>query len=408
MKYFYYITLLILTASCSKSNSLKKAPLKNEEKIKELRKKTVSNEKNFPTLELNSLNDFNIHVYDNEKEHSFSRKLDLVKEDYIRAKMERILYNRTPEKLSYRDIYKFQFNISKVSRVKLFKNIRFSELSKYESRLTTSFQVSSLRKVGIVKDISYKFSLIDSETGEEGLQSYNDLLRYENQNEVINLSKNEVSNYEFESGVVSYSSLVNKLISGEKIIYEVINYSENEMSLDQVNKKIEDDESYLFVSLGKNKTHKYKISDGESIKSSLKKIDPSSELSINGNIRKLQGKSGEWKLVNFESFDIDAEKGSVYGIYYVDVADSIKTKKISSRVSVENLNLIQEKNETLELYIQLSKINYELSTSNQRHFVKRVYKDRCDSRGNNCKGQQLITSPAIKYCHVSYQRINYS
>ena len=64
-----------------------------------------------------------------------------------------------------------------------------------------------------------------------------------------------------------------------------------------------------------NETKVIQIKKGESLKKSLMREDEFVEISINGNIKKLLNKEGDWIFLNFKDVEIIAEPGKVYGIY---------------------------------------------------------------------------------------------
>lgn len=402
MNYFFYI-LLITLFSCTKQNSMPdRKPLKITKTVSK-QKEIVSIKSTFPSLGLEKLSDMKIHVYDNENEHSFSRTLKFEKESYIRTKMERILYNYTNELLSYKDLYKFQLGLSKESKLSLFKNLKFNDLSRYESRSTNTFQISSDIKHGVVKNVSYKFSFIDSETGFEDVKNYQDLNRYENQAEIIDLKIE--NNYLFESGIINYSSFVNKMISGEKLIYELVDYTNDQRGLREIIKD-KDNSNFIFISTPE-KTRAIQLYKDESISSALLRLDEHFEVSINGNIKYLLGEKGEWKFINFLDVKTSFKAGEVFGLYLVSNAPINKTREVLNKSNSQNTKVVQNKSDSIDFYVQQTKRTLSLSTFDRRHLIKRFIGERCNIHMQNCNGT-LINTPAIKSCIVRYTKVNES
>lgn len=402
MNYLITFSLLILIISCSKSNELKKVSPPYDLKSDEVLVESENEITQFPILKLRSHKEVDFSVSNPLNETIKKKKLKLSQSSFIRSRMKRIIESNSIEELSIDDLFRFESYLTEEAKTKLFSELRFENIEDQNIWWNTQFQIASSYK-GNVKNISYSVSLYNNSNNNFLEKDYYDLYRYENQNEVIELSNSTAKTYRFNSLEKNFSMIGNKLISNHFVIYEVEDFLFKGKSLKDWKREILTEMSVLVVST-KNIEKTIYINKGESLSEALRRQDPSVEISINGNVKNLFGTSGSWKLIGQFKVHDSVQPGNVIGLFLNDLNEFIpKSKRILQEGNKNLISLTQNKNDSINIFIQGSATKYELSKWHESHAVHRTEEVQCDNRSGECLLYREL--PVLRSCQVDRRKV---
>jgi hypothetical protein len=395
MKLILFIFLLSFSA-CSKKNSLKSTlPIpKNQNSL--IEEKEDKKQREIPLIQFSNVSNIKVQVIGKEINSSFSFELSLEKEKYLSQKMKRIVNGASNEILDLRDLFKYQFNINQEERSKLFEGLRFDEFSNYSVNFNTEFNLKSSSVEGRVKDLSFSVSHLSNEEAHD----YRNIYRYENQRDSILLTSLEKKEYSFHSHANDYSEFINKVITRDSFIYEIVDYQYEEESLnDWLESARQYSGGYLIINSG-DKTFLHKVKEDQDIESFLKNIDPSFEVSINGNVKTIGEINGDWRKIGFSDLDSKLSDGEVVGLYLYDekLNEGIERNVIRDNYS-SNFRIVQNRKEELEFYIQLRSKKSCIDTTSRVVPIFQANYSQCSSDRTNCKSIYRSDVPR-EYCTV--------
>ncbi|WP_127718092.1 hypothetical protein [Halobacteriovorax sp. HLS] len=386
MKRLLFLCLITLI-SCSKKNELSRQESRENqpESITTKNEGPSSNVSRFPVLSLGLEPSINLELIGSTNGKVLNKELNLKPRNFIRSKMERILFNKSSEVIKLEDLFKFEYFLETRDRVKLFEGLSFSDVTEYIVSASTRFKVSSNQKQGVVRDISYKFSYFDGNRDAEISSVYEDLIRYENENEIIDLTSVQKREYSFLSSRSSFSELVNIFITGKSLLYEIVDYEHDKRSLRDWILKESSTSSHLLISTKKETLH-FKILNGETIREAIQRQAKSYEISQNNNIKEINGNKGEFLVLDKVDIDRELEAGDIFSIYLNEQSSVPSFGSFAIYQEGDSLEVsgFQKKTGTLEFYIELSRKSYSLSHENYSLPVRAKFLSGCNQHGENC------------------------
>ena len=408
MKYFIILSISLLSLACSKKHELKSFEF--EEIVPQ--NESFASEREviakFPIIKVENTTGLDLQAMGISISSSFSRTLDTKRESYIRTKMKSIVEYGSSEKLSVDDIFKFQFRLADHEKVKLFQNLRFQEVENYKARVNTSFKLSSSLKEGMVKDLAYKISYVDKRSNNVIDEHYENIYRYENQREAIDLADIKSDSYTFESEEFDYSLFTNRIISGKSMVYEIVDYFTNDKSLREWKEESMKSCALVLISFEGKQEYLF-IKSGESLEDALRDYDKSFEVSVNGNIKVINDQKGDWSKIGFTKINRKVRSGEVFGIYLKNNTKKIEvsTKRIQSLIKKQEVVLEQDKEEEIELFIQMNSLMRKKVTTTRNEVLSNVIYSGCSSIMEDCQSVNTIgTRPEA--CEVTTDKVETS
>ncbi len=391
-----------MITSCSKKNELKGPRPLNQNHEVEQQENSSHRLVSFPILKLKSHKEMTFTISNLETESLKKKTLNLKQNSFLRSKMKRIIDSNSSEKLSINDLNRFEIHLTEQSKTELFSGLRFEEVNKNLVWWNTNFNFNSVYK-GSVNHLSYSISLYNNIRNDFFDKDYFDLYRYENHDEEIQLSKEGGKSYELKSNEIHFGQIGNKLISNHFIIYEIEDFIFEGLSLKKWKREVLKKKSLLLVS-AKDFEKVIYINDGESLLNALGRVDSSFESSINGNVKKVFAKSGDWKIIGSQNLVESLSAGKVIGLFLNDQSEELpKTKTILQMTEEEIVSFIQNKNDSANVFIQGNATEYKVVKWNELHPVYRTEEVHCNIRSGVCMTYREL--PVERSCDVYRRRV---
>jgi hypothetical protein len=400
MNYLIILSLLLSIISCSKKNELKKVSPFVDFQREEILTDSRSEITQFPILKLMSLKEIEFIVSNHLNESLKKKKLQLNQGSFLRSRMKRIIQSSSLEELSIDDLFRFENHLTEKAKTELFSELRFEKLGDQNIEWSTKFRISS-EFTGKVKNLSYSVSFYNNINNQFIDKEYYDLYRYENQDEVIELTNSAIKTYQFNSSNKKFKKVGDKLISNHFVIYEIEDFEFQGRSLKDWKKDVLTEMTILIIS-AKGMERIVYINNNETFFEALMRSDSSAEISINGNVKKIFGRSGNWKVIGKISDKV--ESGNVIGLFLNDFADSSpKSSTISQQFNQKQIIVTQRKMDKVNLFIQGSATKYEISRWHEDHAVHRTEEVQCHNSSGVCLLYREL--PILRQCEVDRREV---